>query len=554
MDYKKYKRGYFLPNGENTDWVKREYIEKAPIWCSVDLRDGNQSLITPMSLDEKIEFYKLLLKIGFKQIEVGFPASSKTEYEFLRKLIDENLIPDDVVVQVLTQARPHIIDKTFEALKGVKHAIVHIYNSTSFVQREQVFKKSKEQIVELAKKGAEYVFEKAQDFDGKITFEYSPESFSATEPEFALQVINSVLEVLKPSSQNKVIINLPATVELSLPHIYAKQVEYICKNVNYRENVIISLHPHNDRGSAIADSELGLLAGADRIEGTLFGNGERTGNADIVTLAMNMYSHGVDPELNLDKMPEIISLYEKVTKMKVPPRQPYAGDLVYVAFSGSHQDAIAKGMAYRLKHNDNFWTVPYLPIDPRDVGREYMVDVIRINSQSGKGGVSYLLENEYGYEIPLEMREELGYMVKGYSDKLHKELSNQEVYSLFRTEYVNIDLPIRLNDYQFCKNKNGYNVMLELQKSDNIRHLSGNGNGMLDSVSNAIKHGLGYEYILTDYKEHAKEQGSNSLAISYVCITMDGKSLWGVGEDEDIASSSIKALLSAINRHFKEVE
>lgn len=542
-----------MPQGENFDWVKKEYITKAPIWCSVDLRDGNQSLITPMSLNEKIEFFNLLVQIGFKEIEVGFPAASQTEYEFLRELVNKNLIPDDVTIQVLTQARPHIIDRTFEALKGVKRAIVHIYNSTSFVQREQVFKKSKEQIIELAIEGATYVLDKAQAFDGEIVFEYSPESFSATEPEFALDVVNNVLDIWKPTAKQKAIINLPVTVELSLPHIYAQQVEYICKHIKYRDSVVISLHPHNDRGSAIADSELGLLAGADRIEGTLFGNGERTGNADIVTLALNLYSHGIDPKLNFEKMPQIIHLFEDVTKMKISPRQPYAGELVYVAFSGSHQDAIAKGMAYRAKHGDTFWTVPYLPIDPKDVGREYMVDVIRINSQSGKGGVSYLLEGEYGYEIPLEMREELGYLVKDCSDKMHKELQNDEVLQLFRNEYVNIEMPIMLNDYQFGKNKNGFNVMLELQKGDSVRHLSGNGNGMLDSVSNAIKHGLGYSYILSDYKEHAKEQGSNSLAISYVCITIDHHKVWGVGEDEDIASSSIKALLSAINRHFKEV-
>lgn len=552
MDYKKYKRGYFMPQGYNLDWVKKEYLKQAPIWCSVDLRDGNQALITPMSLAEKIEFFELLVKIGFKQIEVGFPAASQTEYEFLRELINKNLIPDDVTIQVLTQVRPHIIDKTFEALKGVKRAIVHIYNSTSYAQREQVFKKSKEQIMAMAVDGAKYTFEKAKAFDGDIIFEYSPESFSATEPDYALDVVNAVLDVWKPTLEHKAIINLPVTVELSMPHIYAQQVEYICKNIKYRQAVDISLHPHNDRGCAIADSELGLLAGADRIEGTLFGNGERTGNTDIVTLAMNLYSHGVDPQLNLDSMPEIIKLVEKVTKMKVSPRQPYAGELVYVAFSGSHQDAIAKGLAYRENQAEQFWTVPYLPIDPKDVGREYMVDVIRINSQSGKSGVSYLLEGEYGYEIPLNMREELGYMVKDYSDKHHKELQNAEVFELFRDEYVNIQSPIMLKDYQFSKNKNGFNVMLELQKDDNVRHLSGNGNGMLDSVSNAIKHGLGYNYILSDYKEHAKEQGSNSLAISYVCITIGDQKVWGVGEDEDISSSSIKALLSAINRHFRQ--
>ncbi len=553
MDYKKYRRGYFMPQGNNSSWVDKEYLDKAPIWCSVDLRDGNQALITPMNLEQKLEFFKILCNIGFKEIEVGFPAASQTEFDFIRTLIEKNLIPDDVTIQVLTQARPHIIDKTFEALKGAKSVICHLYNSTSVAQREQVFKKSKQEIIDLAVSGASYAVNLAKNFDGKVTFEYSPESFSGTEPEYALEVINSVLEVFKPTKTNKVIINLPVTVELSLPHIYAKQVEYISKNMNYRENVIISLHPHNDRGTAIADGELGLLAGGDRIEGTLFGNGERTGNGDIITFAMNLYSHGIDPKLNFDNMPEIIKLYEKLTQMKVPPRQPYVGELVYAAFSGSHQDAIAKGMAYRASGMADYWNVPYLAIDPKDVGKEYMADVIRINSQSGKGGVSYLLESVYGYEIPIGMREELGYTVKGFSDNLHKELQNDEVLDIFKNAYINLDNPIKLNDYSFNKNKDNYNVILEVQKGGTIRRLSGKGNGMLDSVSNAIKHGLGYHYILTDYKEHAKEVGSNSLAISYVSITIGDKKIWGVGEDEDIASSSIKALLSAINRQFKEV-
>ena len=553
MDYTKYRRGYFMPIGTNTNWVNKEYLDKAPIWCSVDLRDGNQALITPMNLEQKIEFFKVLCDIGFKEIEVGFPAASQTEYDFIRTLIEDKLIPDDVTIQVLTQARPHIIDKTFEALKGAKQVIVHMYNSTSVAQREQVFKKSKQEIIDLAVSGATYAVQKAQDFEGKVIFEYSPESFSGTEPDYALQVINSVLEVFKPTKDNKVIINLPVTVELSMPHIYANQVEYISNNVNYRENVVISLHPHNDRGTAIADGELGLLAGGDRIEGTLFGNGERTGNGDIITFAMNLYTHGVNPNLNFENMPEIIKLYERLTQMKVPPRQPYVGELVYAAFSGSHQDAIAKGMAYRDSGKASYWNVPYLAIDPKDVGKEYMADVIRINSQSGKGGVSYLLESVFGYEIPIAMREELGYTVKGYSDKQQKELQNEEVLEIFRNEYVNFYGPCELKDYQFSKTKNGYNVNLEIQFGTEVKHLSGKGNGMLDSVSNAIKHGLGFEYVLSDYKEHAKEAGSNSLAISYVCITADGRNVWGVGEDEDIASSSIKALISAINRNIKEM-
>ena len=368
---KKYTRGYFMPPVNEYKWVKKEYIDKAPIWCSVDLRDGNQSLIVPMSLEEKVEFFKELVKIGFKEIEVGFPAASETEYVFLRTLIEQDLIPDDVTIQVLTQSREHIIKKTFEALKGAKNAVVHLYNSTSVAQREQVFRKSKEEIIDIAVFGAKMLKEYAQKVEGNFKFEYSPESFTGTEMEFALEICNAVLDIWKPTPDNKVIINLPVTVSMSLPHVYANQVEYMCDHLKYRENVIVSLHPHNDRGCAVADSELGLLAGADRIEGTLFGNGERTGNVDIVTLALNMYSHGVDPELNFENLPEIVQLYERITDMRVYERQPYSGKLVFAAFSGSHQDAIAKGMKWREEKDPDHWTVPYLPIDPKDIGREY---------------------------------------------------------------------------------------------------------------------------------------------------------------------------------------
>ena len=386
-NYTKYKRGYFMPPTECLEWTKKEYIDHAPIWCSVDLRDGNQALIVPMSLDEKIEFFKCLVKVGFKEIEVGFPAASETEYTFLRTLIEDNLIPDDVTIQVLTQARPHIIEKTFQALEGCKHSVVHLYNSTSVAQREQVFKKSKEEILSIAVEGAKMLKDYAAKTPGNFQFEYSPESFTGTEVDYALEVCNAVLDVWQPTEDNKVIINLPVTVSMSMPHVYASQVEYMSTHLKYRENVIVSLHPHNDRGCAIADSELGLLAGGDRIEGTLFGNGERTGNVDIITLAMNMFSHGVDPKLDFSNLPEITELYERVTRMHVYERQPYSGALVFAAFSGSHQDAIAKGMNWRKEKNLTEWTVPYLPIDPMDVGREYDGDVIRINSQSGKGGI-----------------------------------------------------------------------------------------------------------------------------------------------------------------------
>ena len=400
MNNKKYFRGYFMPPVECNDWVKKEYIDKAPIWCSVDLRDGNQSLIKPMNLDQKLAFFDLLVKIGFKEIEVGFPAASETEYEFLRALIDGNKIPDDVTIQVLTQARPHIIKKTFQALEGCKRAIVHLYNSTSLAQREQVFRKSREEILNIAVEGAKLLVDLANETDGNFFFEYSPESFTGTEMDYALEVCNAVIDVFKPTSDRKLIINLPATVEMSLAHVYASQVEYMCKYMHNRENVIVSLHPHNDRGTGIADSELGLLAGADRIEGTLFGNGERTGNVDIINLALNMYTHGVDPELDFSNIPEIIKLYESVTEMHVYERQPYSGKFVFAAFSGSHQDAISKGMKYHKENKLDTWSIPYLPIDPQDLSREYSADVIRINSQSGKGGICYILETNFGLDVP----------------------------------------------------------------------------------------------------------------------------------------------------------
>ena len=391
---KKYQPGYFMPPTIDMSWAQKQFPDKAPTWCSVDLRDGNQALVIPMSLDEKIEFFKMLVKIGFKEIEVGFPAASETEYTFLRRLVDENLIPDDVTVQVLTQAREHIIKKTFDALKGVKNAIVHVYNSTSFAQRQQVFRKNKEEIKQIAIDGAKLLQKLTEEAGANYRFEYSPESFTGTEPEYALEVCNAVLDVWKPTPDRKAIINIPVTVEMSMPHIYAMQVAYISHNLKYRDAVELSLHPHNDRGCGVADSEMGLLAGADRIEGTLFGNGERTGNADIVTIAMNMYVLGVDPKLDFSNIHELVELYEKVTRMHVHERQPYAGALVFAAFSGSHQDAIAKGMEWREEQDPDHWTVPYLPIDPHDVGREYEADVIRINSQSGKGGVAYIMEQK----------------------------------------------------------------------------------------------------------------------------------------------------------------
>ena len=396
----KYERGYFMPPEVTYDWVKKEYIDHAPIWCSVDLRDGNQALIEPMSLEEKLEFFQMLVDIGFKEIEVGFPAASETEYQFMRTLIEKNMIPDDVTVQVLTQAREHIIKRTFEAVKGAPHAVIHLYNSTSVAQREQVFRKDKEEIKKIAIDGAELLLKLANETDGNFTFQYSPESFPGTEVDYAVDVCNAVLDVWKPTPEKKAIINIPTTVENAMPHVFACQLEYVNKHLKYRDSVILCLHPHNDRGCGVATAELGILAGAERIEGTLFGNGERTGNVDVVTMGMNMFSHGVDPGLDFSNMKEIRETYERLTRMHVDPRQPYAGDLVFTAFSGSHQDAIAKGMAWREEKKCDKWTVPYLPIDPQDVGRKYDSDVIRINSQSGKGGVNYILKQSHGINLP----------------------------------------------------------------------------------------------------------------------------------------------------------
>lgn len=546
--HKKYMRGYYMPPEVSLDWTQKEYVDHAPVWCSVDLRDGNQSLIIPMSLEEKVEFFKLLCKLGFKEIEVGFPAASETEYEFLRTLIDQNLIPDDVTVQVLTQAREHIIKKTFDALKGCHNAIVHLYNSTSVAQREQVFGKSKDQILDIAVEGAKLLKRLTEEAGEKYRFEYSPESFTGTEPEYAMEVCNAVLDIWKPTADRKVIINLPVTVEMSMPHVYASQIEYCCKHMKYRDNVVVSLHPHNDRGCGVADSELGLLAGADRIEGTLFGNGERTGNVDIVTLAMNMYSHGVDPELDFSNMPEIVEVYERVTRMHVYERQPYSGKLVFAAFSGSHQDAIAKGMKYRAQHDPEHWTVPYLPIDPTDVGREYETDVIRINSQSGKGGIGYLLEQNYGYVLPAKLREEFGYAVKSVSDHKHKELVPKEVYEIFKSTYVNQENSIQLQDYHFVGAEGGFRVHMTIRRNGQLEDLTAVGNGRLDAVSNALD-AVGYKHHIIAYNEHALERGSSSRASAYVCVeTSSGNEVWGAGIHDDIITASILGLFSAINR------
>lgn len=546
-NYQKYEITYFMPPEVTYDWAKKDAIEKPPIWCSVDLRDGNQALIEPMSLEEKLEFFQMLVDVGFKEIEVGFPAASETEYQFMRTLIEKNMIPDDVTVQVLTQAREHIIKKTFEAVKGAPHAVIHLYNSTSVAQREQVFKKSKEEIKKIAIDGAELLLKLASETDGNFTFQYSPESFPGTEVDYAVEVCNAVLDVWKPTKENKAIINIPTTVENAMPHVFACQLEYVHKHLKYRDNVILCLHPHNDRGCGVATAELGVLAGADRIEGTLFGNGERTGNVDIITMGMNMYSHGVDPGLDFSNMKRLRETYERLTRMHVYERQPYAGELVFTAFSGSHQDAIAKGMAYRDEKQCDTWTVPYLPIDPKDVGRQYDSDVIRINSQSGKGGVNYILKQSHGINLPQAMRAEVGYLVKDVSDKAHKELTPDWVYQIFSDNYINTKPVFHVDECHF-KQGDGITAEATINHAGETRVVTAMGNGRLDAVSNAIKQYFNISYELTFYEEHSQSKGSSSKAVAYVGIISKGKTFWGVGIDPDIIRASIEALIVAVNK------
>ena len=546
-NYQKYEKSYFMPPEVTYDWAKKDSVEQPPKWCSVDLRDGNQALIEPMSLDEKLEFFQMLVDIGFKEIEVGFPAASETEYQFMRTLIEKDMIPHDVTVQVLTQAREHIIKRTFEAVKGAPHAVIHLYNSTSVAQREQVFRKDKEQVKQLAIDGAKLLLKLANETDGNFTFEYSPESFHGTEVDYAVEVCNAVLDVWQPTADNKAIINIPTTVENAMPHTFACQLEYVHKHLKHRENVVLSLHPHNDRGCGVATAELGILAGADRIEGTLFGNGERTGNVDIITLGMNMYSQGVDPGLDFSNMRKIRETYERLTRMQVYDRQPYSGDLVFTAFSGSHQDAIAKGMAWRDEKKCDKWTVPYLPIDPKDVGREYDSDVIRINSQSGKGGVNYILMHSHGINLPKAMREEVGYMVKDVSDKAHKELTPDWVYQIFSDHYINTKSIFHIDECHF-KQVDGITAEVTINHAGESKVITSNGNGRLDAVSNAIKQYFNISYELSFYEEHSLTKGSSSKAVAYVGIICNGKTFWGVGIDPDIIRASIEALIVAVNK------
>lgn len=546
----KYERQYFMPPVCEYDWAKKDHIEKAPIWCSVDLRDGNQALIEPMSLDEKLEFFQMLVDIGFKEIEVGFPAASETEFIFMRTLIERDMIPDDVTVQVLTQAREHIIKKTFEAVKGAPHAVIHLYNSTSVAQREQVFKKSKEQIKQLAVDGAELLKKLADETEGDFSFEYSPESFHGTEVDYAVEVCNAVLDVWQPSAQNKAIINIPATVETAMPHVFATQIEYVSKNLKYRDNVVLSLHPHNDRGCGVSDAELGLLAGADRIEGTLFGNGERTGNVDIITVAMNMYSYGIDPQLDFSNMPHIREVYERLTRMQVNDRQPYAGNLVFSAFSGSHQDAINKGVHALNERNTGIWEVPYLPIDPADIGREYE-PVVRINSQSGKGGVAFVMESMYGYKLPKEMHKEFADVIQKMSEEQGGEIEPEQIFDAFKHEYIALDDPfefkkIRVEDV----NDKDCVAAIDFEYKKKPYHIEASGNGPLDAVKTAINKEFDLDVCVLNYSEHALGSGSHARAAAYIemCDNRTGKELFGAGDSSNITKATIRAFFSGLNR------
>ena len=554
MDASKYRAGYFPVDKKYNKWAMKDHIEKPPVWCSVDMRDGNQSLVITMSLEEKLEYYKMLLEVGFKEIEVGFPAASETEYEFLRTLIDNHMIPEDVTVQVLTQCREHIIRRTFDACKGAPSAIIHFYNSVSVAQREQVFRMSKEEIKQIAVDGAKLVKRLAGEYEGSFRFEYSPESFTGTEPEYALEVCNAVLDVLEPGPENNVIINLPVTVEMSLPHVYASQVEYMSENLKYREFVTLSLHPHNDRGTGVADTELALLAGADRVEGTLFGNGERTGNVDIITLAMNLYSHGIDPKLDFSDMNHLVETYERCTRMHVYERAPYAGALVFAAFSGSHQDAIAKGMNWRKEKKLHQWTVPYIPIDPHDISRTYDADVIRVNSQSGKGGIGYLLEQTYGSSLPPKMREHLSYECKGVSDRDHRELKCEDVLAIFMDRYLNINSPLDISEMRFTRKSDAVEAEVTFQRFGRTKTLTATGNGSLDAINHALREFTGRQFNLKVYSEHSvQEKSSGSTAAAYIGLEdTNGTLYWGAGTDTDIIKASAHALVSAFNNMTKE--
>ena len=550
--FEKYKRGYYMPPVECNDWVKKEYIDKAPIWCSVDLRDGNQALIDPMTVEEKVEMFKLLVKLGFKEIEIGFPSASQIEFDFMRELVERELIPDDVTVQVLVQCREHLIKRTFEALEGVKRAIVHIYNSTSTLQRDVVFHKSREEIKQIAIEGTELVKTFVKDFPGEIVLEYSPESFTGTEMDYALEVCTAVQETWGATKENPIIINLPATVEMTTPNVHADQIEWMHKNFKNRESIILSIHPHNDRGTGVAAAELALLAGADRVEGTLFGNGERTGNLDILTVAYNMFSQGINPELDLTNIVEIQEVYERCCKMDVPLRHPYAGKLVFTAFSGSHQDAINKGVKAMKERHQDWWEVPYLPIDPSDVGREYE-PIVRINSQSGKGGVAFVMDSEFGYKLPKAMHKEFADVIQKIAEK-QGEVAPATIMEVFTNEYLKQAAP-----YEFLRARaedhgdRDTKVELSFNYNGILKEVEAVGNGPLDAVKMALHNTTDADVTILDYTQHALGEGSNARAAAYICMRDEktGNVTHGVGVSSNITRAGIRAVFSALNRLAK---
>ena len=553
MNYKRYQRVPVM-NYPEREWPNKE-IQKAPIWCSVDLRDGNQALVEPMVVEEKIEMFNMLVQMGFKEIEIGFPAASQIEFDFLRQLVERRLIPDDVTVQVLTQCRDHLLKRTFDSIQGIPKAVVHIYNSTSTLQRDVVFHMDREEIKQIAIDGVDMVKKYMKDYDGKVILEYSPESFTGTEMDYALDICNAVQRAWGPTPDNKMIINLPSTVEMTTPNVFADQIEWMSKHLENRESIVLSVHPHNDRGTGVAAAELAMLAGADRVEGTLFGNGERTGNVDILTIAYNMFSQGIDPELEIGDIKKIAEVYERCTKMHIDPRHPYAGKLVFTAFSGSHQDAINKGLQALHERNSQYWEVPYLPIDPSDIGRQYE-PIVRINSQSGKGGVAFVMDTFYGFKLPKGMHKEFADVIQKISEQ-QGEVAPEQIMEEFRKNYLDKKEPIHFRKCQITDTESADGEFATLAKVTYTDHgmektFEGVGNGPIDAVQRGLEEALGVQIKVLDYNEHALNSGSNAQAASYIHL-MDkdsGKVTYGVGVSSNITRSSIRGIFSAVNRLF----
>lgn len=556
MNYKRYQRVPVM-NYPEREWPNKE-IQKAPIWCSVDLRDGNQALVEPMVVEEKIEMFNMLVQMGFKEIEIGFPAASQIEFDFLRQLVERRLIPDDVTVQVLTQCRDHLLKRTFESIQGIPKAVVHIYNSTSTLQRDVVFHMDREEIKQIAIDGVDMVKKYMKDYDGKVILEYSPESFTGTEMDYALDICNAVQRAWGPTPDNKMIINLPSTVEMTTPNVFADQIEWMSKHLENRESIVLSVHPHNDRGTGVAAAELAMLAGADRVEGTLFGNGERTGNVDILTIAYNMFSQGIDPELEIGDIKKIAEVYERCTKMHIDPRHPYAGKLVFTAFSGSHQDAINKGMHALMERKSEIWQVPYLPIDPSDIGREYE-PVVRINSQSGKGGVAFVMDSFFGFKLPRGMHKEFADVIQKIAEK-QGEVAPEQIMEVFREEYLDRKEPYHFRKCKITDFESGdqFTTVSVVTYADHgeTKQFEGVGNGPIDAVKRGLEEELGISIKVLDYSEHALTSGSGAQAASYIHL-MDqksGKVTYGVGISSNITRASLRGIFSAVNRLFGDAE